>query len=438
MAGINMPVLSEYDPATSAEGALDPLGLYAIADSLAVELCPGLRERMSHPRYLTLMALGSVINRGFEEGTLAADGQSEPYLVFEWHAVEGLVRSRGDDPKLKELPGKRKASDCIRDHIPLSSARYLKTASVFGFHGVYRGLADNLDVLKDGQMGDTGYALLTAWEREQGLKGLISGQPGVGFGWRNRIASAIGDSLAKGSVARGAGWQCWGFFGDYLFPNEVPPEESRVISHALMAEPDSHRAQVLQFLITPPAQDIIEATGSERDFHHALRQHVNEDTARLLDTIIVFERFSRLIQDAFDDCRFAMTQKRDSISLSQLALEKGCVLAHEEVPRLYQELSDRLEPYGQSARFVDSFHELAQITGIVEWVEVLLQHHRKVQRNKPPNGKNPWFMQLDKGNCVVRGEYRRKEPAHHDDSYVNYYRTFPLNSFVHDLQLLEI
>ena len=34
-----LPALTEADPQVSSEGALDPLGLYAIADALAVALC---------------------------------------------------------------------------------------------------------------------------------------------------------------------------------------------------------------------------------------------------------------------------------------------------------------------------------------------------------------------------------------------------------------
>lgn len=84
---LRIPFLSEYDPATSAEGALDPLGLYAIADSLARRLVPGVRERMSRPRFLTTMAVGAFLTRGFDEGIVAKDGESEPSMVYEWHVV---------------------------------------------------------------------------------------------------------------------------------------------------------------------------------------------------------------------------------------------------------------------------------------------------------------------------------------------------------------
>ena len=59
MDSIQLPNLSDYDPIKSAEGALDPLGLYAIADNLAIKLVPGIRERMSHPRFLTAIASSS-------------------------------------------------------------------------------------------------------------------------------------------------------------------------------------------------------------------------------------------------------------------------------------------------------------------------------------------------------------------------------------------
>jgi hypothetical protein len=98
MIGIHFLKLSDYDPVTSAEGPLDPLGLYAIADSLAIRLIPGMRERMLHPRFPTAMAVGNVFTRQYDVDVLAADGQSEPYFDYEWHVVEGIIRTRGQDP----------------------------------------------------------------------------------------------------------------------------------------------------------------------------------------------------------------------------------------------------------------------------------------------------------------------------------------------------
>ena len=81
---INLPLLSDKDPLASTEGALNPLGLFSIADSLANKLIPGVRERQSHPRFLTAIAVSLAVCSGFAEEMLASDRISEPWQVFEW------------------------------------------------------------------------------------------------------------------------------------------------------------------------------------------------------------------------------------------------------------------------------------------------------------------------------------------------------------------
>jgi len=66
-----MPLLSAWDPAANTEGTIDPLGLYFIADALGVKMIPGVRERMRHPRFLTLTAISAAICSEFDEGLSA-------------------------------------------------------------------------------------------------------------------------------------------------------------------------------------------------------------------------------------------------------------------------------------------------------------------------------------------------------------------------------
>ena len=47
----SFPFLTTYDPPGTSEGSLDPLGLYRIADQLAVQLVPAVRERMQRIRF---------------------------------------------------------------------------------------------------------------------------------------------------------------------------------------------------------------------------------------------------------------------------------------------------------------------------------------------------------------------------------------------------
>ena len=436
MIGIHFPSLSEYDPFKGAEGTLDPLGLYNIADRLAIRLIPGIRERMSHPRFLTAMAVGSILAQNFEEDYLAADGQSEPYLVYEWHLVEGIIRSRGSDPNLTGLPGTLKSRSCLHDGISLSAARYLKTPTVFGFHGVYRLLANNLDIMRDGILGDNGAELLYTWEKEQRLQGFLSGTNGQGLKRRQQLNSALKDGMAKGAVDRSGGWDGWSFFGNHLFHNEVPKNEREFLKHLLISKNEPSKKQVLEFLTSSQGQSVFNQNKSEKEFHEALSKGVDTDTALLLETINVYEQFARLLQDAFDDCLVAMTDKRGKISPEELSALPSCQDAYKKIPILYEKVSDKLEQFNQLDIFHTSFGSLDDKVPLAEWISLLLLHHVRVQRQKLPNGKNPWFEQFDDGSVVIRTAYKRSKGGRHDGSYVHAYRTNSLQSFAEDLGMV--
>ena len=251
-----LPRLSEADPLASSEGSIDPLGMYAIADTLAMQLVPGVRERMQRPRFVTAIAVSAAVCSEFGEDVLAADGLSEPWQVFEWHLVEGLIRTRGASNSLHGLPGSDKAAAAITDRVHLSAARYLKTPSVYGYHGVYRLLAEDLDIVADGRLGEAGCELLMAWMREQRLRGFWGSADGPGRWWKERLFSAVEDGLAKGAVDRSGGWQGWEFFRDHLVPAPVGREEGRFLFQRMVGSPDSFRGQVLRFLVSDEGQRV--------------------------------------------------------------------------------------------------------------------------------------------------------------------------------------
>lgn len=436
-AGIVLPTLTEYDPVTHSEGALDPLGLYAIADSLATKLVPGVRQRMSHPRFLTAMAAGAFVTRDFEDDEVATDGQSEPWMVYEWYVVEGLVRSKGGDPDLRELPGIRKAQEAMRDGVRLSAARYLKTATVFGFHGIYRPFAYDLDIVRDGIPGENGYDLISVWEKDQGLPGFITGESGAGANLRWRLYDAVKDGLAKACVARGPQWSAWSEIGEHFFPNRIPTKESRVLARALSGGASLSRRQVIDFLSSEDGQTVWLTTTSEREFHRALVKQADADVVAHLKAIMAYEQFARLLQDAFDDCLYTLTHLGGKVKPAVLAQEKGVKLAHKGIQNLFYEVGDKLSPFGETVRFEQSFSALLEPAKPEDWVIALFQRHKEVQRNKPPKGKNPWLEQFDDGSAVIRPRYRRDEPGRHDDSYVHMYRTAPLQSFLQDLKVVK-
>ncbi len=429
------PLLTERDPVDSAEGGINPLGTDALADALAVRLAPGVRERQRHPRFLTAMAVSLEVCRDFDEETLSRDGVSAPWQVFEWYLVEGLVRSAEEGERVG-LPGSLKAARAIADGVPLSAKRYLKTPAVFGFHGVYRQLARALGIEDAGRLGEAGFDLLNVWAREQKLEGFAGSESGPGKAVRAQLKEAVQAGLEKGATARRAGWAGWEFFRKHLVPSPYTavPKEAGFISTALVNDRKGFRREVIECLISPKGRQAWEETGSEREFHQALQTTASQELRQLLDAIDVYEGFSRLCHDAFQDCLCEMTrQGGKKTSLAVLAALPSVKRAGQRVPAHFGKVMERLEPVGEAVRFSETFAGLAERGGNGEWVERLIEHHLKTQRQKPPNGKNPWFERFDDGSLIIRPDYRVDEPGTGDARYVHPYRTSSLYQFALDL-----
>lgn len=433
-----VPLLTEKDEAESSEGGIDPLGTEPLADALAVLLAPGVRERQRRPRFLTAIAVSLEVCQDFDEETLASDGISPPWMIFEWYFVEGLIRTSGGEGTLG-IPGNLKAAHAINDGVPLSAKRYLKTPNVFGFHGVYRQLARTLGIEDGGRLGETGFDLLSTWAVEQGLSGFVGTGGGPGLDVRCKLKDAVSDGLKRSSTDRSNGWAGWEFFRKHLSPHGVRPKEARCIANALLNDAKGFRQDVLEFLVGEKGSRAWERAYSEREFHRALRAAACPELRELLDAINSFELFSRLCQDAFQDCLREMTRQAGrKTSLVALARLRSVQNASKRVPELFGEVLTRLEPVGESVRFNEMFASLSVRGSPQEWVERLLDYHRITQRRKPPNGKSPWFERFDDGGVIIRPDYRTDECGAHDQSYVHLFRTPSLWQFANDLKLVKV
>lgn len=436
---MHMPLLSEADPRESSEGSLDPLGLYPIADDLGLKLVPGVRERQSHPRFLTTIAVSAAVCQDFEEDTVAKDGTSEPWLVFEWLFTEGLVRRAQDGSELVGLPGSQKVRHAVfRDQVPLSAKRYLKTPSVFGFHGVYRLLAKTLGIERNGRLWEQGQELLRIWSEEQGLPGFIGTAGGEGTNWRRTLRQAVEEGLAKGCIDQSSNWRGWDFFRDHLSVYGVGRREAALIHKLLLSSGDGYRRDVLQFLASPSGQKRwLAAQDSERKLHAALMKTASPELCALLATISAYETFSRQMQDAFDDCLLVMSQTRQRTSLATMASSTAVQLAAQHVPASFSGLRDQLIVIHASTRFVEQFADFQEPSTPAAFTEKLLRHHQRNQKRKPPNGKAPWFERFDDGSYVIRPAYLRDVGGRGGDEYVHAYRTNSLWTFGTDLGLME-
>ena len=431
------PLLSEIDPTESSEGSLDPLGLYNIADDLAMKLVPGVRQRHAHPRFLTAYAVSLSLCSEFGDEVIASDHVSEPWQVFEWYVVEGLVRKVDDKTKLRGLPGRFKAERAIREGLSLSAGRYLKIPSVYGFHGVYRILAKDIGLECSDRLGDFGYELLSTWAEEQNLQGFCGTSDGPGRWWREHLLSGIRKGLDKGAVAQKGQWSGWGFISDHLLHHDIGTREGELLARALFDSGTGYRGIVLDLLCSTEGQRIWNGGNSERLFHDKLRKKADKSLSMLLDAIQTYELFSRLLQDAFDDCLYAMSRSTARTSVKHLAGMEGVVRASKLVPDIFNPLLELLEFQSVGGSFMSTFIPLAEKGSAVDWVAALLQHHMGVQRRKPPNGKRPWFEYLDDGSYYIRTGYARDEGGRYDDEYAHQFRTSPLQSFANDLRLIK-
>ncbi len=400
-------------------------------------MLPGLRERQSHPRFMTAMAVSVSLCSEFDEDMVASDGVSDPRQVFEWYVVEGLARTIPEDGELRGLPGIAKARQCLKEKTHLSARRYLKTPTTFGFHGVYRTLARTIGIESAGRLGEVGYDLLSTWAEEQDLEGFHGTLSGPGRKWRQMLIEAVKDGLKKGAVDRQAGWTGWEFFRDHLAHHRVGRREARVIRDALTRPAKGHRGEVFRSLVYREGQRAWRTDFSERKYHKFLKMQCGPELKQLIRTVGVYETFARLLQDAFDDCLQQMSKTRSKTKLSEMAQLKGIQLLADRLPSLFENLIPLLEPYGESVRFIDQFGTLGQGRSARLWTEAILDHHVRIQREKPPNGKAPWFERFDDGSYIIRPQYVREKGGRHDNEYLHGYRTPSLWSFARDLRLVR-
>jgi len=424
-----IPWLSEYDQPDIPEGALDPLGLYPISDALTVnKLCPGVRERQKHPGLLIPIAIGARISEQF--ASYASDNTDlAPMQVFEWNVVQALVHTyRGNNSaRLIGLPGKDKVATAIDGPGNIAAGNYLKTPSVFGFYGVYKLLARNLEILNDENMGEQCERLISAWYTDQ------KSNIGNLRTYYDLASEAVEYGLKHGKTNQK--WKHWELLAKPLNTNNPGEKSGALIWELLTDESVPLRSEYLKFLINDGAHLIQhpEAGLREKELHNELKQNASPEMKDIINTIQLYEQFARLLLDAFNHILYAASKTERAVNINELTKLSSVIDATNQIPVIKSLLEEGLQTQGLSNR-IDIFKNILESTGNKEeWVNALLDHHQKNQQDKPPNGKMPFFDQLDNGSVITRAEYRRHSPPEQKGYYVHAYRAVSLWSFAHDL-----
>ena len=428
----NFPFLTDIDPLTSGEGALDPLGLSTIADRLADEILPGLRARMSRPRFLTAIAVSSAVCDGIED-QISTDHATPTSIVFEWLLVEGFVRY-GDRNRTRRTPGIQKAQDAKLTGEPMCARTYLRAPTVFGFHGIYKPLARHLNIVdQDLRLADNGYALLKEWQGEQGLLGFLASSvlTGSGSADRQSLRAAVDDALKHAYSTRSPTWQGWSWLPLHLSPGGMGRREAAFLSRLLKSDSEMS-GEVFRLLQDCPPSTLPEAE-IVRDF---LVARASPSLRRNLLAIQRFEQLASLLEEAFDWVRYlSSTAGARAIKPTDFSHESRVRRIASALPAAIERAESALRdaPPTLQQRLTELSASFDHISTPDDLFEAVLVRHSTVQKNKLPDGKRDWFERGPDGETFVRTPYRIAKPISARNSWNRPYRIDSVRSFLADL-----
>lgn len=429
---LKLPFLTSYDPPGTSEGTLDPLGLYQIADQLAVQLVPAVRERMQRIRFLTAMAVGALVAEGLDDNPEQRD--ASPCLVWEWLVVEALIRRKGDDTSIWGVPGTLVARRSLDQHGYVDARSYLKTPRIFGFHGVYKRLAAHLGVV-DVHLSPGPHAegLADAWSRSIGLAGLGAARPLLG-----RWTAALRRSLDERPPRTKASWRNeeWIELAEAFSPAGAKLRERRYLHDLLHAGTD-RRLGALPIIWELQSEFAGDDFAEER-LHERVRRRAPE-YGPLLDGIRAYETFARSLQDAFDTLRAEATRNdAHGFSVPSITSDadfnkcvEGLDARFDAARRALGEVA--LPQLSLQNRFEERFGAFSMPLSAATCGLALCEHHESVQRAKSADGKRPWFDRIGSDRIYVRHAYREPRRDIRPGSYVHAYRGWPIRRFHSDL-----
>lgn len=427
-----LPFLTAYDPPGTSEGTLDPMGLYQIADQLAVQLVPAVRERMQRIRFLTAMAVGAMVTDGLEDDPRNRD--ASPYLVWEWLLVEAMVRQLADDEGLWGVPGTLMARRAVPAHGYLDARSYLKTPRIFGLHGVYKRLAVHLGVTDVHLgIGPQTEPLSDAWARGLGLSGLDEAKP-ILSRWRSAVARSLGEKPPRTKPSWGT--ESWRELAEAFAPWMAKAREKRQLRDLLLAGEDRRLGALPTIWELQPHLD--GDNFQEEELHNRLEER-EPAYGPLLAAIRAYEAFARSLHDGFDILKAeAAIPDARGFDIRRIAEDRDFRSSihglHDRFVSVQRALSE-VPTNGLALQnlFDQRFGSFADRLGPGDCALLLCRHHEAVQRAKSADGKRPWFDRIGPERIYIRHQYREKRRPVTPGQYVHDYRGRPIRRFHADL-----
>lgn len=429
------PFLTSYDPPGTSEGTLDPLGLYQIADQLAVQLVPAVRERMTRIRFLTAMTLGTLVTEGLENNPEKRD--ASPYLVWEWLVIEALMRSYRGGESPFGIPGSLVTRRAIAHSGYLDAKSYLKTPRIFGFNGVYKRLAVHLGLV-DVHLGPGPHAepLATAWARGLGHSGLAACRALLSR-WKDSIVRSLAEKPPR--TRPGPGWTNvnWAGLATAFDPEGARTVEKRHLRDQLLG---SCGRPLGAF---PDIWALQDGFGDDDYAEEVLHEKLETQSPQyrdLLRTIRAYERFARRLQDAFDLLRAeASFQDARGFAVSDMTKSSAFCKCVKGLDQYFSRAHGLLGGLGSQglllqALFNERFRSFSDPMDVAACALTLCTHHEVIQRSKSADGKRSWFDRPGPDRIFMRQSYRIPMVEPLPDRYVHSYRAGPIRRFWQDLK----
>jgi hypothetical protein len=378
------------------------------------------------------MAVGALVTEGLQPNP--RHPETPPFLVWEWLVVEAIIRSFIDDPEqnIWGLPGRLVVRRAITQYNYVDHRSYLKTPTVFGFHGVYKRLAVYLGIV-DTQMRiceAKGLALIEAWSQSQGLRDFDHSHELCRL-WRRAVES----SLAKTPVRTDAHYKAdqWRQLAELFLPHGAKKEEKVCLKKMLLSN-ESGKFGALND-IWQLCDDLDDDDVNERAFQQLLKER-SPQHAILLSAIHAYEHFCRLLTNAFAILR----------SIASYGDTTGCSLAIVEQDKQFAAIATQISTAFQAARdclanlspnmeerFKARFSRFVDPLSANALSRELCEHHEWVQQSKSKDGKRAWFDRVGPETIYMRPNYRISAPPEVKEDFVHDYRTKPILRFYHDL-----
>jgi len=435
IGGLTLPQYSAFDPKGKGEGSLDPLGLGAISERLAKRLAPAVTNRMNQPHWLTAIAVGALACDGLDD-VAPLDRVTTPSVAFEWLVLEAFVRRQEGRAMPLRIPGVQKARDTVVVRGGrLSHRTYLKSASVFGFHGIYRPFAVRVGVLTDTlHFGAEAVSLARTWEADADLKGFVDQVPGSdGARVRKEIRNAVGNALTHGELTVGKSQQIFGYLSRALLPDFEPPMRWPVVRErlrSLVFDPamTETTCELLRLLLECGAPlDAMRSQAMEAETLARVRPAASPALGELIDAVVAFENFAAPLTAMFNAVRgVSSASPARPVHYSDVVQRTDFVAAANVLTERFERLHACVPGDREPEAFAASLRLIVETQG-AEQLEALMARHAAVQRNK--GDKPEWFDHFPQG-WIVRREYR-DEPTREPSEWVHPVFVTPLANFLY-------